>query len=539
MKKRIRYFLFFVAVVIGNLPTLAQTPITSPTTTTIFIHTSKPSYSAGEKIWFSAYLFNNSTGQLFVNKHPLYVQLYESNGNIIDNQIIYTQAGRGSGTLQLLPSASVGVYRLRAFTQNMVLTKQTIFEQQIYVGVKPSTNELTTRIDDSALLEISTDSSSYSKRSPVELFIQSDLMLDATVSVSVYQDSEISPYNNFSLPDKTSEIKGVEPEEQLLYMGHLRRSNGTKIDNGQIILSMNLPNGQKTYFTNTDSTGFFIFKDLIFEGEQTAFWQVNNTKGKPISDAMIQWIKFPSIPSKIDSLPPIKGKINIVQQPAIFIADGDSLNDDSKMLEEVSVKAKKIEKPVYLRAMLHNEKDVSFAINFENNQLPNDASGQNFYMMLKMLPACPPTDPPIYLIDGMKLYANGRPEEMVDLRQIKRIELLKGPNGAIYGSPCVYAIYTYGVEDKTKKVSEPAKTIKLNGYQREKSFYQPNYDKTISLEQDNRQTLYWNPNLVFESNKPEHLIRFFTSDVSGNYRVVVKGMSSAGPVYSEAVFQVK
>jgi hypothetical protein len=420
----------------------------------------------------------------------------------------------------------------------MISTQQPIFEQHIYVGLKPPEIEPPQKEAGLESLEIFSDSTKYTRRSPVELLIQSDINLEATLSISVYQDSYNSQNQRFKLSKESSGSEVAEPEEEILYMGYLRRVNGTKIANGQLILSMNLPEGQKTFFSNSDSTGFFIFKDLIFQGDQTAFWQINNAKGKLISDAMIHWLKFPSIPLKIDSLT-IKEKINVIQQPAIFKSDGDFLNDDSKMLEELIVKAKKTEKPAYLRAMLHNEKDVSFAINFENNQLPNihDGKVHNFYVMLKMLPTCPPEFPPVYLIDGMKVE---RPEEVVNTREIKRIELLRGASGAIYGSTCVYAIYTFGVDNlsNSNKNSQP-KTVKLNGYQEEKLFYAPRYDTNISVEQDNRQTLYWNPYLILESSKPEQIIRFFTSDISGKYKVIVSGMSNVGPIYTESSFEVE
>lgn len=533
--KKIFYILAFICF---YTLVYAQTP---PFQTSIFIHTSKPFYLPGEKIWLSAYLINTSTNELLEHKHPLYVQLYAPDGELIITQIIYTESGRGSGTLSLSPLIPVGIYRLQAFTQSMVFAKQANYEQRIFVGINPIIEELTTETEDSEFLIIVADSAAYSQRSPVQILLQPEPNLKATVSISVYKEPSFVPSNRFILPAKNLNINTPEPVEELLYMGRVVRANGTAVVNGQVILSMNLPNGQKTFVADTDSTGFFIFKDLGFEGEQTAYWQINNSKGKVVSDAVIHWIKFPSIPTKIDSLPIIKEKLKIIQQPAVYVSDGDTLGIDSKMLEEVIVKAKRTEVPEYLRAMLHKEEDVSFAVDFENDQLPNIGEGtdHNFYKMLKRLPPCPPADPPIYLIDGMKLFANSRPEDVVNTRQIKRIELLRGASGAIYGGTCVYAIYTFGVESKAKKVSTPAKTVKLNGYQATKAFYSPNYANKVSHEQDNRQTLYWNPSLVLEPNQKDIPILFFTSDVSGTYRVVVHGMSNYGAINAETVFLVK
>lgn len=537
--------ILFLAFINGWIITFAQDKVYKQQhfLTNVFIHTSKPTYLLGEKIWLSAYLTNAATNQLLVNKHPLYIQLYAPNGNLVSNEAFYTNAGRGSGFISLPSSAQPGIYRLQALTQSMVLAKQKSYEKLIYIGLVPPSFENNNKNKPDEIIYVSTEETTYSKRSPVEVFLESDNELEATLSISVYRESYKQPSNtiNFNPKVPKGELTVEETDEQILFMGTALRENGSAIVNGQVILLFRFADGQKTFMANTDSTGYFIFNNLDFEGEKVAYWQVNNTKGKPISDAIINWIKFPRIPLKIDSVINPKEPIQILQQPAVFKSDGDSLNlDDSKMLEEVTVKAKKQEVSTRSFPVLHKDTDVSFAVNFEENQLlPNDAEGKNFKLMLKYLPSCAglASDPPKYLIDGIVI--NSDPHEVVDLRQIKRIELLRGANAMVYGSTCVYAIYTHGVEKYTSKPTTPAKTIILHSYQPKRDFYISKYENKNETEQDNRQTLYWNPELNLRLKQNEIPIRFFASDVSGNYKVVVQGMSNLGLIYAESSFIVE
>ncbi|MCP9756847.1 hypothetical protein EGI26_16905 [Lacihabitans sp. CCS-44] len=538
MKKLCSYILVFSLILCKSAFAQENLKFSKSFLTNIFIHTSKPSYLSGEKIWLSAYLFNTSNNRLLEHTHPLYLQLYAPDGKLVLSQTMFTNGGRGSGTLALLPSTAPGVYRLRAFTQNMVIAKQDPYEKQIYVGIQPLLN--LTNIEkpsSSNFLKVSVDSTLYARRSAIKLFFQSDDTLEASLSISVHNAEQANLVDSLRFSTNLSAIMNTEQPEQLLFMGRAIKSKGSFIKNGQVVLLL----GQQTFMAKTDSTGFFIFTDLNFEGEQTAYWQINNAKGKAVSDARIHWIKFPKIPNKIDSLPLIKETTSQVSQTSVYISDGDSLSLNAQLLEELTVRGKRNPPPLIGLPTLHKESDVSFSVDFDNNQLPNghDGNEHNFYKMLKyFLPACRiGSDPPKYLLDGV---AVDRPEELIDTRQIKRIELLRGANAMIYRSTCVYVVYTHGVEKKSdKNIQETSQIVNLKGYQQNKTFYMPSHEVKNLNEQDNRQTLYWNPELTIDAKQKHTPLQFYTSDLSGKYKVIVQGISNLGPIYSETSFIVK
>ena len=55
----------------------------------VYIHTDKPYYSLGEKIWFSAYLLNGSTHEKSTKSKILYAELIDENDSIISQKKLY------------------------------------------------------------------------------------------------------------------------------------------------------------------------------------------------------------------------------------------------------------------------------------------------------------------------------------------------------------------------------------------------------------------------------------------------------------------
>lgn len=506
--------------------------------TDIFIHTSKPYYTPGEKIWFSAYLFNDATGNLLKLQHPLYVQFYAPDGQLITNEQIFTNAGRGAGTLTLQPSTPPGIYRLRAFTQSMALARQPDFEKVIYVGVLPATNLQAKENQTSELLQIGFDSDRYSVRSPVEISLKHSPGFEASLSVTVFKELYETRASESISSMEFNNSNAAEKTEQLLYMGRAFDFKGHLVKDGQVILSIMGEQGQQTFMAETNAEGFFIFSDLIFEGEQKAYWQVNNKKGKPVANASLRWIKFPPVPQKIEPLiiDP-EDDLEIIQLPAVYQSDGDSVSFQNTIaLEEVGVTAKRQTAPNLGVPVLHNAEDVTFTMDFKANTFTNGYSGteHNFKQMLKFLPTCYGFDPPKYFVDGIEMQ---NPEEFLDLGQVKRIELLRGATGWVYGTTCVYFIYTHIAENNEEGDNPQLVTIK--GFQPTQTFYNPDFSVSKKEEPDGRQTLYWNPDLYISPNEVKKPIRFYTSDMTGNYRVLIHGVSNLGPIFSVKSFQVE
>jgi hypothetical protein len=72
-----------------------------------------------------------------------------------------------------------------------------------------------------------------------------------------------------------------------------------------------------------------------------------------------------------------------------------------------------------------------------------------------------------------------------------------------------------------------------------RTFYSPDYSLESNSSNDNRRTLFWNPQLTLSPKQPE-LITFFTSDISGIYYGLIEGIDSEGnPIQADFSFVVE
>jgi len=80
----------------------------------IYLHLDRPSYWAGDDIWFKAYLLNPS-----IQECNIYIELINLSGSVIDKITCWSQNGLAYGDFNLAYSISSGVYQIRAYTNWM------------------------------------------------------------------------------------------------------------------------------------------------------------------------------------------------------------------------------------------------------------------------------------------------------------------------------------------------------------------------------------------------------------------------------------
>ncbi len=144
---------------------------------------------------------------------------------------------------------------------------------------------------------------------------------------------------------------------------------------------------------------------------------------------------------------------------------------------------------------------------------------------------------PLFLVDGIPVDA----EYAMNMNpyDIERIEILKGPETAIYGSRGgngVIAIYT----KRGKFMKKGVLDFEMLGYYTPKEYYNPAFEyRTDDIFEDDRRTILWMPFVITDS-EGEGTAILYTSDVKGNYTIRVEGISLEGiPGSAEAEFEVK
>jgi TonB-dependent SusC/RagA subfamily outer membrane receptor len=101
----------------------------------VYLHTDKPYYSAGEKLWFKGYLVNAVTHRPKSISEFIYVELISKSDSVFYRAKIKKDSLGFAGSFNLKPELPSGFYTLRAYTYWMQnATSDFFFNKIIYIG---------------------------------------------------------------------------------------------------------------------------------------------------------------------------------------------------------------------------------------------------------------------------------------------------------------------------------------------------------------------------------------------------------------------
>jgi hypothetical protein len=101
----------------------------------VYLHTDKPYYSAGEDLWFKAYLVNATTMLPNALSQFIYVELIDKSDSVFYRVKIRKDSLGFSGRLKLKPELPSGYYALRAYTNLMQnIDNDFFFRKNILIG---------------------------------------------------------------------------------------------------------------------------------------------------------------------------------------------------------------------------------------------------------------------------------------------------------------------------------------------------------------------------------------------------------------------
>ena len=152
------------------------------------------------------------------------------------------------------------------------------------------------------------------------------------------------------------------------------------------------------------------------------------------------------------------------------------------------------------------------------------------------------TPMPLFLIDGIqKSY-----DDMVTLPVgiVDRIDVLKSAGETagfgVRGANGVIAIITRtGDNLPPDQPDNHSANRKISGYDAARVFYSPKHLSVSDNEPDLRTTLFWDPNIMLQSNQTQFL-HYFNADDSSTIRIIVEGITSNGiPLTSSAEYEVR
>ena len=149
---------------------------------------------------------------------------------------------------------------------------------------------------------------------------------------------------------------------------------------------------------------------------------------------------------------------------------------------------------------------------------------------------------PFIMLDGIPIFDADKIMAF-DPRKVKKLEVItRRYYTGVLSLPGVVSYTTYAGDLGGFELDPKSLVIDYEGLQLKREFYAPQYETTKQRESrlpDQRTLLYWAPAVVTGANGKQHL-EFFTSDLTGNYHIVIEGITAHGAAGSgTATFVVR
>lgn len=281
----------------------------------------------------------------------------------------------------------------------------------------------------------------------------------------------------------------------------------------------------------TDRNGMFRFSGYDFPDSTRVVIQARDAKGRRTGAVRIL-DDYPSLREIPERFP-----ANISQRISDYMEVNKETFEGTILLDPVTVTAEKAPRSTGLHSRADHvltEEDIQRFGGMWNvyqviqGRLPGVVVTGNRIRIRGSL------GDPLVVVDGVRML-DASILGMINIYDIETIEVLKGPNAAIYGlgsANGVIVINTKRGEPRTVGTYERRGLISYfpKGYHEVREFYMPKYQNPKKLndkEPDLRTTIYWKGDIKTDA-EGSATISFYTADPSTTYTAVVEGVSTGG-----------
>ncbi|MGC3944240.1 MAG: hypothetical protein QM762_06935 [Chryseolinea sp.] len=144
------------------------------------------------------------------------------------------------------------------------------------------------------------------------------------------------------------------------------------------------------------------------------------------------------------------------------------------------------------------------------------------------------TEDPFIMLDGLPIF-DADQIMAYDPLKVKKLEVVtRRYYMGVLSLPGIVSYTTYNGDLSGFNVDPHCLMIDYEGMQLQREYYMPKYENSRQRESrlpDQRDRLYWAPSVVIDGSGKQS-VEFYTSDLTGDYEVLIEGMSSKGAVGS-------
>jgi TonB-dependent SusC/RagA subfamily outer membrane receptor len=357
-------------------------------------------------------------------------------------------------------------------------------------------------------------------------------------------------------------------ERGLQIRGEITRSDG-KIINKPIAISLmikDLKNDVAFLTADADPNGSFLFPDLEIRDSVKVLIQAVAGRNRRNTSVFVDSISSPKVQIVKVPYAALEFENNDLAEYLRRTKDALELEqkirmDKAILLEEVVVKGKK-ESDYRDGRVLYSTSDATIQVAGNSNfngyinvidLLRGRVAGVQVFggmmdptVVIRGAANFSGFVEPLFLLDGMPV--DKSTILSISVMDVDRIDVLKGPSAAIYGSRggggVISVLTKQGNEDFdwNQEAAPGIITFTKQGYYTARSFYSPRYDLDLpeNLRPDYRSTVYWNPTVITDE-KGEATVSFYTTDATNTqFKVQLEGLNYAGkPVVGNWAIDVR
>lgn len=555
----------------NNIPTLS-------TQETIFIHSNTSTFLTGETMYYKLYCLNPLNNKTSEISKIAYIELIDSEKKSLQKNKIYLNNGIGFGEYFIPTTLKTGSYKVIAYTKWMLNNPNSqkyaidVFiinpfqsqEANDNITYDLSQKETTLQITDLSaanekIIDFDLDKDSYYTREKVSIKLKSltGSMQKGNYSVSIRKTDQIPTFrqstpsefakktaDNYSQFIPAASLDYVPELRSELITGNLTSKSNKNVSNKSIALS--LPGKEYVLkIVKTNKEGKFAFLLDQFPNFPNAILQVIDENKDDYTIHLDGFPKFDAsslqFTSKLNLSPNLKQEIEERStasqiQNAYYQIKKDSLVTEAVMNPFFSTIEKAYVLDDYTRfpTLKENIVEVIIELYYRKRNGKYELRVRNDHKDLEIY------GPPLVLVDGLLIQD---PSDLFDynMANVNKVSLITEPY--VYGPNLYGGLISFETKDNEFSTNYAKKYLKTMEIQRpnpERVYNNPDYEAGHKLQRipDYRYQLLWKPNINLAS-KEDH-ISFYTSDIKGNFEIVLEGFTENGqPVYVSKNITVK
>ncbi len=517
----------------------------------ILVKTNTSVILTGETLYYQLYCLNKTNVFSDISEIAYLEVINDQKESVFKNKISLKN-GIGSGDYFIPTVLKTGNYKLIAYTNWMLNNSQNNFFEKDFTIINPFQEHINMTIDSTSVktgvykngtqntsenILLSLDKEKYSKREKATLVIPKALdkgnyflNIKKIDLIPTYPSNEtINTYVNLK-----QEIKVLPETRGEIITGYITPKSGASNLDSKIV-TLSIP-GKNFIFktTQTDSNGKFIFLidkqtstsdcyvQLSEPDKENYTIAIDKTPGPDLSNLIFS--NKTSISSK--NLKAIQERSLATQVENVYFSQKkDSLIEaiHTDFFFQPTEKKYNLDDFERFRTFKETIIEIVTELNFKDyNQLPALYLSDSRYNIIQSPEPC------LILVDGLQIQDINALLNY-NAYQIQNISVVNRPY--CYGPKIFNGIVSIITKNNDFATIYTDKSILKTTILRPepaKVYFEPQYETSNALSRipDYRHQLLWKPNIAFKNS--EMAISFYTSDISGDYEIILEGITETG-----------